>query len=604
MCKCSHTNCQFVNFFQDDNNFYVEDKENNDQFCIFHAPEKLKQGFTEKQNEIFSEKIEQYIQKQISIGHDIDFSFVVFHLSFNYKIEAINYCFLWKTRDIINEEKISFESDLSVDFSNAVFLEYFRVDNIKCETLIMKDTLFHKGGAIKNFRQKAGVYIDKFIFRPYQVDSDFVVDIGRYAGNDGFIQTQYVGIIRNIEFENHKEGEGVIYFIGLNNMLKRANFRNRILDKVSFQNCDLSECYFLNAKIDKTEFRNCNFPQGHIYKSYDVLRGKLEQFIPLLLLITIAIGVFYMFFGNQTYVHMLGDQLLTYLYTLKIPILLLLPILILFFFYTIASIFLFVEAKISDWGIENSKHGIHTLNILKYIGRHFSIADEVKLYHILKDNKGINSSDKKQILESFTALSAQYIQLKNNFSKYDHQMAGNFFYTQRYFELLTSRNKDQMTERLMLSVHHFVNGFGERFIRPLLWFMLTIVIFSYMFYYLGKEQNNSSIHATNMTPQFLLDKKTDFVTYKKLNIKTIDKQDKNCSVKYTKKEFQERHLKENYSTALLYSFSRFVSPITSNAKAWFKTEDERIILLGLFETSLLLFFFGAFILALRNRIKR
>ncbi len=604
MCRCVYGGCAYEEFFDNHSEYYIEDQDTDDEYCIFHAPKSLKEKFSYDQNMLFKETVESYLLYCKTEKKPVDFSNVVFHLPI--VIEEINL------------------DNLSIDFKNAVFYEYVDIRNIKCNKLTFKDTKFHKGGALKNRKGTNRLFIKELHFRPVVLESDFVIDIGMYADEDG-IKVDIYGTIKNIEFENHKEGKGIVYFVGLNSSTEKADFRNRILDNVSFQNCDLSECYFLNAKVDKTEFRNCIFPQGFVYSSYDILRGKSSEKLPLLFFpIVLFISIIAMTLDHfnicslkemQRFYVNFGD--------IQILFLFLFPLLVLYLFYIFASIWIKIEAKIASLNFENSKHSVHTLNPSKFIGRHFSIADEVSLYKTIRENNLDVNEEKKRILDTFTALAATYIQLKNNFSKYDYQMAGSFFYAQRYFEALSSRNKDQMIERLALIIHHFINGFGERFMKPVMWFLLTGILFAAPAYYIGIGYHSivkqEGVFATEATPKFLLDSNASrLVEYKIQYLKKeeVNKtkwalsktflKDGNSSKddNVTKQTYFAPMLKEDFNTALVYSFSRFVSPLTSQTKAWFKTEGKDFMFLSFLETALLYLFFGAFLLALKNRIKR
>jgi hypothetical protein len=63
-------------------------------------------------------------------------------------------------------------------------------------------------------------------------------------------------------------------------------------------------------------------------------------------------------------------------------------------------------------------------------------------------------------------------------------------------------------------------------------------------------------------------------------------------------------LNDSINVKLLYSASQFISPIVSKNRTWFKTNTPRGSFWNSIETILLLFFFGAFLLALKNRIRR
>ena len=133
--------------------------------------------------------------------------------------------------------------EFDIDFTNAVFRKNIRFDNLKCKELILKDTLFLDGGAIKNRGKDKNLQIEKLEFRPYSLESDFVIDIGSFANEKCLVELDNQGVIKELKFENHKVGEGNIFFIGLNEHLREGDFKNMILDKVFF--LKLSE-YFCN----------------------------------------------------------------------------------------------------------------------------------------------------------------------------------------------------------------------------------------------------------------------------------------------------------------------------------------------------------------------
>ena len=63
-------------------------------------------------------------------------------------------------------------------------------------------------------------------------------------------------------------------------------------------------------------------------------------------------------------------------------------------------------------------------------------------------------------------------------------------------------------------------------------------------------------------------------------------------------------LKDDYTTRLAYSLTKMISPFMSEEKNWFTPRSEKAHLSGIFESLLLWFFFGAFVLAVKNKIKR
>ncbi len=557
MCKCTYENCQFDTLLNGKDIYYFEKDTTKDKYCIFHAPEELKKNFTYYQNKLFKEIIKTYFREQ----QNIDFSSSVFHIPFEYN-------------DFDLTGKV-------VNFTDVVFIEYFRMDNLKCEELIFQDTEFHDGGGIKNRGIERGTQINKLIYKPYQLESDFVIDIGRYANAEGLVETNLYGVIQKIQFENHKIGNGIIYFIGLNHQLEEGNFRNRILDNVSFQNCNLSRCYFLNAKVNETEFRYCEFPQQKEPFSYNLLLGLRDIYTPFIAGGLLIFLLYIMKFIPEVIV-----------FELYIKLLLVLTIIIIFpHIYQGFNYFLSTLIK------ENSIHGNHTLNTLKFVNYHFCIADEKKILNNF-NYKLASKEDKERIKDSLYMLETVYTQLKENFSNTDYQQSGNFFYSKRFSELLSSGRKDQMFERSILLLHHFSNGFGERFLKALFLFLLTIFIFAFLY------TPNKDFIATDNTPVFLLDSQD---THEKFLLGKYYKRqfyDSNKSQVLTERKFKPEKLFESFSVSFIYSLNQLISPMISRNKTWFKSIKEDVLFFNYLETVLLYFFFVSFILALKNRIKR
>ena len=88
-------------------------------------------------------------------------------------------------------------------------------------------------------------------------------------------------------------------------------------------------------------------------------------------------------------------------------------------------------------------------------------------------------------------------QLKDNFKDKDFQISGDFFYSQRYSELL-SQHRKLFLDILIFNIHHFINGFGERYLKPLIWFVLSIILFAFPLL------PNKDFISTSSTPLFLI----------------------------------------------------------------------------------------------------
>ncbi len=521
---CIVQGCQFSNFLKGEK-YYAKD-EKGDCYCLFHAAKELKEKFTYAQNELFVKTINEYIDTMIKSGRKIDFSNTIFHVTI--KIFDKN------------------TETLDIDFTNALFYEYVDIRNIKCKELVFEDTKFLKGGALKNREGTNNLHIEHLVFRPFVVESDFVIDIGRYANKDGKIEVDVFGTIKNIEFENHKEGKGIVYFVGLNQYVEKADFRNRNLDLVSFQNCNLSKCYFLNAKVDKTEFRNCIFPKNKDNASF---------------------GIFLIFSLN----FILGAVA----YYSEMKLVLLLHVVFFVMFY---------------------------MALGESVSRtHFSIADELKT---------------RQEKHSLLSLIEIYKALQKNIS-FSFQEKGDFFYAQRIAQLKLagdygSKNRD----KLIYTIHYLVNGFGERYIFSFVMLLFIIIYFSFLYYpdkdfqatpqtprifFCGsKKDSNQIVIANNVIHYRVYWTKEENGEYRKhtISVGKILNFDNNSTT------ISGEHEGCQLQASLAYSISRFISPFTKDSQVWFKTISSKAIILSTIETILLYLFFGAFLLALKNRIKR
>jgi uncharacterized protein YjbI with pentapeptide repeats len=593
MHKCSYINCQFDEFLSNQSNkdiLYFEDEENFDDYCIFHTPLKIKKKFRFSQKKVFKTIIDEYI----------------------------DYC-VWQKLDIINfKDTIFLEYDFrnknlknfNIDFTNAVFKKNIRFDNLKCKELILRDTLFLDGGAIKNRGKDKNLQIEKLEFRPYSLESDFVIDIGSFANEQCLVELDNQGVIKELKFENHKVGEGNIFFIGLNEYLKKADFKNMILDKVFFQNCNLENCYFLNSKIDKTEFRNCYFPQNGNRILNNQIIGKFESrfFLIIFPLISLSIFIFVKYILSNNII----DYMFIVAFLLFIPIYFAsINLWIEVFNFYIYKLAMFIEKVLNN--IVSLEKSLEVLNV------HYGIADEKLIYEKLNKfieikNKDIFLKEKKKLQISLDSLSSSYSQLKDNFKDKDFQISGDFFYSQRYTELL-SQHKKNFWDLLIFNIHHFTNGFGEKYLRPLIWFISTILIFSFFLI------PNKHFISTSSTPLFLIeniDKKgnslninTNFLSI--LKIEGYDKEeidDKNILLGYDNrfnyhiKEQKVLKLCEDMKVKLIHSFSNMIYPFTPEQKRWFQNISEKAVFLSLLESVLLWYFAIAFILALWHRIKR
>ncbi len=599
MKKCSCINCQFEDFLANQSNkdiLYFEDEENFDNYCIFHAPLKIKAKFRISQKEVFKNITDEYI----------------------------NYCVLQKF-NIVNFKDVIFLDydfrnknlrEFDIDFTNSIFKKNIRFDNLKCKKLILKDTLFLDGGAIKNRDKDKNLQIEELEFRPYSLESDFVIDLGSYVNRENsLVELDNQGIIKQIKFENHKVGEGKIFFIGLNQYAEKVDFRNMLLDKVYFQNCNLEKCYFLNSKIDKTEFRNCYFPQNQNRILNNEIVGKYKS-RAFLFVAPLMIILVYVFIGDfkERYIEEYSISILACIY------------LFMSIFYLIvflASLNLWVELFSYIIRKINSKIDISRKpnQYLESFNVHFCIADEKKIYEEfdnflkIKDSQ-VSKLNKKKLEISLDSLSSSYSQLKDNFKDKDFQISGDFFYSQRYSELL-SQHRKLFLDILIFNIHHFINGFGERYLKPLIWFVLSIILFAFPLL------PNKDFISTSSTPLFLIkdfDQKNNTLNiqssflnvlnipeYKKEILKDGDKlfgYDNRFNYHINEQKVLKLEESKFFKINLIHSFSNMLYPFTPEQKKWFQNISQKAVFLSLLESILLWYFAIAFILALWHRIKR
>ena len=573
MCKCNVIGCRYSEFLGDDSIYYVKDDDTCEEFCLFHIPEKIKDNVLASQKNLLKDKIVEYIEyiKKAKDLKTIDFSSCVFYYDFPSKA--------LRDKDF---------GDYTFDFSHTIFYKYFSIKNIKCETLKFKDTEFLEGGAIKNRGSSKSLEIKNLIFRPFRLDADFVIDLGRYV-NKEYTEEDSYGVIDDIVFENHKLGSGRVHFIGLNDKMTQADFRNRILDNVSFQNCDLSKCYFLNAKVNKTEFRNCEFPHMHQGVSINIVDEKPWSDILSIFIGFILIAILYgLSSGSMN--NYFNEEIMNNIYKLLQGFYWLLPFIVIMFLVVIIKTIYFIEWLLSSSISENK---FQFINKIKTLHHHKAIADEI----LLSGKLFFTTSEKnrKKLQETIASLESVYKQLKINFSKKDFQLSGDFFFSQRLMEIYGAKYKDNLIERNILIIHYGLNGFGEKFIKTIIFFLATLFIFATLY------EPNKDFIATDVTPKFLvidtLEINTSLPSYKKQIFQEL-----NSSIK--EKKYIPEEINNKWITRFMYSASQFISPFTSKNRAWFKTVSQKASILNLVEMVLLYLFFGAFILAVKNRIKR
>jgi hypothetical protein len=470
-----------------------------------------------------------------------------------------------------------FEIDTKVVYDEIILEEvtfecYPNFDYITCHSLQLKECNFHEGGRFKR------VKIDSLEVRLKKVENALVFEIGGYA-KEGLIQNSDGYIHKVTKYTNHVVGKGKVFFVGAK-FEEEANFTNTMLDDVVFQNCDLKKVRFLNSKVDTTEFRNCYFPKNKIRKSFNELDASIFERHGYLILFLIGIISFEILLKIGT---------VFILYTI--------PLSLFLFFIFIAIVSEYVFNKIY-YLISNQDH--------------FCTYDEVALY---KNMNIINDKNIKSLMkDTFFSLSELYRHLQINFeSGGDFQRGGDFFYSRRYAKIISLQGKDKIIERAILIFHFAVNGFGEKIIRPLGWLMaiFTISLFIVKPFPLSSHGwINSNFEATPSTPLFLLNDFNQSLPLKIKDVQTkfivqLDKE-KRLFGQRQNKEYSVviPSLKDTYENRVMYILSRFTSVITPVNKNWYKPHGEFGYMFSSFLTIVSWFFIGAFLLTLRNRIRR
>lgn len=482
---------------------------------------------------------------------------------------------------------------LHFKFDKAVFHKSVDLTNMRCHNLSFEDTIFHQDAKF------AFVDVEEFVYKPYQLEVD-VTFYHRERANmaEGKLRGEVKGGIRAFYFRHHLQGSGKTYFVGVD-FQKAAYFQDVNLENVVFSYIDrdsMSKCYFANSFLENTQFYKCEFDyiqNLHVPLSF---LGEMKLYW---LLIASIFGYFGCLVWNIMYY----------------PLIFLLPLYIFASAIFFNSFFMYLLSIIQK--------------IFKDINYHICVAEEKIL---LKRNS------KKQD-ENFRSLREIYRQLRINHEKHgDWQLAGEFYYSQRYCEIITKEQYKQFFQSIILHWHHFVNGFGERWLRALVWVCLTLGLFALF----GGEPNRDYV-STKSTPEYLLvahkpmskdensgdynrtyyqefdesnvtdkniSEQAHFMLYSKT---TYLKQDNNTSPKvfayddrfnYHYNEQYIPMLKNSFEVKLLHSLSKFVSPFTSNEKQWFQDRSGKAYFCGFSETMLLWFFFGGFLLAVKNKIQR
>lgn len=535
-----------------------EDSVDSKNLCIFHS-KKLQ----EESPDFFSKVISLYAKQQNEQKNKVIFKDTTFY---HFAIDtSIDY-------DNIELEKVIFECCPNFD-------------KLKCENLIIDDCSFNAGGRFKR------VQIDTLKMSTKKVEQALVFEVGKYA-KDGLIEDED-GYINKVEkYTNHVDGKGKVFFVGMN-FEKEANFTNTMLEQVVFQNCDLKKVRFLNAHVDNTEFRNCVFPKNSLRSNFDELEKGFADKYKFQILLVLAIVVYYLFKNTSIgSIHYMLNIILIFISSIVIMSIVM---------YVFGNFMLYI---------------IHSLNkIFSLYYDHICTYDEIDIYNKMDELK-INKNDEKreQIKDTLMSLSSLYLSFQRNFeSKNEIQKGGNFFYSRRYVGLLSLRaNFQNMIERSIIIFHFSVNGFGERIARPI--FLLTFATLILLFF----VNPNEDFIATKATPYYLLE-----------NNNTIN--DKNTTLVYTvvdlnrnSRLFGIRHSSTPYSVVVpklkadnntifdsdelnnraFFVLSKYIGFVTPANKIWYKSITPTAQIVTVVTGTFSWFLIGAFVLAVRNRIRR
>jgi hypothetical protein len=480
-------------------------------------------------------------------------------------------------------------------FDNAIFESYPRFNFLRCSELHFKNTIFHKGALFKHLD------VEYVLYEPRLLGADATFYHRKKADlAAGILRGKELGQIATFHYRHALEGSGSTFFIGVK-FTKEARFTDAVLDKVQFSHLSeetLSKCFFANSMMEETKFYNCHFP--YQLNEWTIFDNEGWYKKPFFILIIPALLSLIMWINMNPIFFFVGA--------------------------TIINAFVFMP---SMWLLSQ----ISFFNINK----HIAIGDDI---NVSQKQKPIDAND------NYHAIREIYRQLRVNFEKHgDYQIAGEFYYSQRYTELLTFGSKfiHSYWQWNLLSIHHVVNGFGERWVRALSWFFITWVGFAFFTqpnldfisskstpeYFLHAYTDNSDKNLTynlafnednltnemNLSKHFMLLAKTNYKdegsTYYCKTPKLIEEKNSTKRIfafdnrfDYAFTEQYIPMLRDDYTTRLAYSLTKMISPFMSEEKNWFTPRSKDAHLLGIFESILLWFFFGAFVLAVKNKIKR
>lgn len=478
---------------------------------------------------------------------------------------------------------------LDISFDKAIFESYPNFDNLRCHKLSFSNTVFKKGARFRH------INVDDVLFEPRELSADATFFHREKADIDaGKLRGDKMGRIGRFKYRHQLEGDGTTFLIGMN-FTERAEFTDCVLDKIQFSFIDegsMSKCFFANSMMEDAKFYNCDFPS--LADTHSVLAKDSTNKPAGLALSAIFIFATYLMATADAFIFAVA--LIAAMYSIFITM----PIFDLFgmFFRTVFK----VNAN-----------------------THKAIADDIEM--IKKQKKEHQEDNYKTIREI-------YRQLKNNFDKHgDYQTAGDFYYSQRYCEAVNFGGtfRRQFAQTIILWIHYSINGFGERWLRAFIWFLVTLLGFAFLY------MPNEDFISTKSTPEYFLNayhkdgNKTSQVAFNREKItgkacdandshfmeiattsyKDDDKKDINKTFYAYDSRFDFDYtsqlipiLKNEFEVKFAHSLSKMIAPFISEEKKWFQDRSSKAYYIGFLETILLWIFFLAFVFAVKNRIRR
>ena len=519
------------------------------QRCNFHQTIEEKQQWSQQEKEAFEKDIIEFMANEIREGKcGIDFIGLVF--------TKINWSNIFKK---LHNRFPHFDfTRLIMDFTNCTFIENVRFDDIQCDKLILKDCKFLDGGGIKSRDRENSLHIRKLQLRFLELDGDFVVDLGKYADDNGNIVIDEKGKIEEIEFENPQKGSGRIFFIGLKD---KGNFRNRVLDKVIFENCDLSECCFLNAKIDNADFRNVIFRKLDDLDIVFLRADQIDRVGILSFVLMVVFGVF---------VYLLQKNF-TQNVNIFIMVMLIFSLLLtgLFMFSLSDAWFTKFLTFFKKIGILKDKEGV------PLVAYHVGVCDEYYMHEKINNLQNKDSQELKQQSENLKALAALYKDFAQSFRNKDIQLSGEFYNSYQHINsIIYERSIENFIDKHLQKAHHLINGNGQRWFRALFWIIIAI-LFSTLVNLYVLQFSKDYVLNNNQAPYFL-------------------------------QEINKNHKKIEFSlstVAFYKTLSTISYPLPFESKNWFKNETQKAVLFSFLEAISFWILFIAFVKAVWNRIR-